>query len=93
MKHKKLMISICIIAVAAIMAVVGFIVLPETLVVQINTAGQPANTLPKVFGILIPFLICVVSAIMYLKIEKGAKSLVVSLVGVLVFALLFLFTL
>ena len=93
MKNKKLIIAVCIIAAAVILAVVGFIVLPETLVVQINAAGQASNTLPRFLGILIPFLICTVFSLLYLKSEKDTKSLIVSLVGIVVFVLLFVFNL
>lgn len=93
MKNKKLIIAIIIMAVAVAMAIVGFIILPDTLVVQINGTGQASNTMPKILGMLIPFLICIVFSIMYLKSEKGSKSLIVSLIGIVAFALLFIFNL
>ena len=93
MNNKKLIISIGIIAVAVAMAIAGFIVLPETLVVQVNSAGLASNTMPKFLGILIPFLLCIVFSILYLRSEKGGKSLFVALVGIVAFALLFVFNL
>jgi uncharacterized membrane protein len=93
MKTTKLIISIGIMAAAAALAVTGFFVLPETLVVQVNAAGQASNTMPKLLGILLPFLMCVVSSIVYLKSGKSAKSLIVALAGIVAFALLFVFNL
>jgi len=93
MNNKKLIISIGIIAVAVAMAIVGFIILPETLVVQVNSAGQAANLMPKFLGILIPFLLCVVFSVLYMKSENGGKSLIISLIGLVAFVLLFVFNL
>lgn len=93
MKKQKLIFTICIIAAAVILAVVAFIVLPETLVVQINTAGQPGNTMPKIIGILIPFLFTAIFAVLYLKHENDRKSFWLALLGIVLYALLFIFNL
>ncbi len=93
MKNKKLLITISIIAAAVALAVVGFIILPDTLVVQLSMSGQAANTMPKLLGVLIPFLICAVFSILYYRTEKGGKNLIVSLIGIVVFVLLFVFNL
>ena len=70
---------------------VGFILLPDTVVVQISTGGS-ANTAPKIVGLAIPFLVCAGFSALYLK-GKNARNLGVSLVGVVIFVLLFAFNL
>ncbi len=93
MKKHKLIFTVCIIAAAAILAIAAFIILPETLVVQINAAGQPGNTMPKIIGILIPFLFTAIFAVLYLKRENDRKNFWLALLGIVLFALLFIFNL
>ena len=37
-------------------SVVGWFILPEELVMQIGVDGQPSSVMPKLFGLLIPWL-------------------------------------
>ncbi len=93
MKNKKQIIAVCIIAAAVILAAVAFIVLPETLVMQIDTAGNASSTMPKIVGVLIPFLFTVIFTLLYLKRENDRRSFWLALLGIVLFALVFIFNL
>ncbi len=93
MKNKKKILTLCIIAVGAALAVTGFIILPETLTVQITASGQAGNTMPKALGVLIPLAVSAVFAVLYFKRENDTKSLWISLLGIALYVPLFIFNL
>lgn len=88
----KKVLPIVIIAFAVVMGIVGMLVLPQTLAVQIGTGGTVSNTLPKPVGLLIPFAICVIFSVLF-RVNGEMKSLFGALVGVLAFLLMFAFNL
>lgn len=89
-KNKKLIVMILIIAAALILTVIGFFVLPETLVMQISLTGEAGTTMPKALGLAIPLAMCTIFSVMYYT-SNNIKHLIVSLVGILAFVLVFVF--
>lgn len=83
-----------LLSAAVLAAVIGFIVLPETLVMQLSANGQAANTMIKPVGLLIPFAITAIFAVMFFRNEPAnPKLLVGSIVGIVAFILTFAFNL
>jgi len=89
--NKEKVIGIVIIAVSVILAVMGFMVLPETLIIQIGLDGQASNTLQKIPALLIPFALSTVFSILYLRGngEKKSRNLIVAVIGVIVTIIMF----
>ncbi len=93
-KKNKLIIMIVIIAVAAAMTVLGVILLPETIGMQIGTGGTLNNFASKYVGLLLPVGLSTVFAVLYYRqTERNLKNLFVSLIGILCFVLIFIFNL
>ena len=89
MKEKaRLVIAILIVLLAVGAFVVGMILLPDMLVMQIKTSGAAGTTLPKLLGLLIPLALSGVFAVMYYKDGSG-KNLFVSIIGLVGFVLTF----
>lgn len=82
---------------AVILATVGYITLPETLIMQITFNGSAGNTMPKLLGLALPTSISLIFGLMYLvetkeqDIPNSNKHLFASLVGILVFIFIFVF--
>ena len=89
-KNKKLILMISIIVVALILTVIGFFVLPETLVMQITVTGDAGTTMPRALGLAIPLAICTLFSVMYYN-SNNIKHFFGSMVGFLAFVLVFVF--
>jgi hypothetical protein len=91
MKDKtRLVIAGVIVTLAVALFVLGMIVLPDTLVMQMKTNGAAGTTLPKLIGLLIPLALSAVFAVLYYKGNKG-NNLLVAVIGLLAFGLTFFF--
>ena len=90
--RKRLIVTILILVAAAGAFVLGLIILPDTLVMQVTASGQPGTQMPKLIGLLIPLALSTVFSILYCK-RDGAKNLIVALVGIGMSALTFAFNL
>ena len=90
--NKQKLIPIILIIVSAALAVISYIVLPETVIVQISVGGSPATTMPKLIAVLLPFALGAGGAVSGLSDAGEAKSqrkwLIISGVGILVFAVM-----
>ena len=89
MKDKsRLLIAgiICLIAVA--LFIVGMLVLPDVIVMQVQTDGSAGTTLPKILGLILPLALSCVFANMYYKGGNG-KNLFVAIIGLIAFGLTF----
>lgn len=86
-KQKKLL-TLALLALALVLFVLGMLVLPETLVMQISTGGAAATTLPKPLGLLISTALVAVFAVLWYR-GDNSKHLLVSAVGVVTFAMTF----
>ncbi len=73
MKNKRTIISLLVVFVSLILAVVGYILLPQRVFVEISfdDAIQKSD---KIFSLIIPFLISLVGALMYLNFGKIMKK-------------------
>lgn len=82
-KEKK--IGMVFIVISIILAVLGYIMLPETVVVQIGLDGKAGNTLPKLAAILLPLGVTLISTGLYMFSETSnrTKNLVFAGIGVL----------
>ena len=91
MKEKtRLLIAGAILLLAVALFVLGVIILPDTLVMQVQTDGSAGTTLPKLLGLLIPLALSTVFAVFYYKGGQG-KNLLVALIGLVAFGLTFFF--
>jgi uncharacterized membrane protein len=74
-ERKRKIITAVLIAVAVAGMAVGYIVLPNTLVVQRSLDGTAGNTMPKLLGLAIPAALMVIGAIQFYKngITGGAS--------------------
>lgn len=92
MKGKQI-VAIAVIVIALALAVVGYIILPDTLVMQVTATGTPGTTMPKLLGLAIPTLISIGAALYFLlnKNSESNKVLFVSLIGIFAFILTFIF--
>lgn len=89
MKEKTRLIIACAIAFLAVcLFVAGMIILPDMIVMQVQTNGAAGTTLPKLIGLLIPLALSGVFAVMYYKGGNG-KNLFVAIIGLVGFALTF----
>ena len=86
----RLLIAGAILLLAVALFIVGMIVLPDTLVMQMKTNGAAGTTLPKLIGLLIPLALSAVFAVLYYKGNKG-NNLLVAVIGLLTFGLTFFF--
>ena len=66
MKDKtRFLIAGAVLFLAVALFVLGMIVLPETLVMQVQMDGSAGTTLPKLIGLLIPLALSTVFAVFY----------------------------
>lgn len=82
-QSRELTMGALIIAISAIIAVAGYLVLPEVMLVQIGIDGKASNTLPKIPTLLLPFAISTISAILYIKeAASRPKYLFLAILGI-----------
>ncbi len=90
--NKNKLIAIAIIAISIILTIIGYIVLPETLIIQITASGQAGNTASKALGLLVPLGLSCVFAVLY-YIRESYKDLFISVIGLLTYIFVFVFNL
>lgn len=92
---KEQKIGIGIILVSIVMAAAEYFVLPDTLVVQVGMDGTPSNTLPKLAALLIPLAVSVIFSVLYMngKERDRTKNLLVALLGIVIYAVMFVMNL
>jgi hypothetical protein len=89
MKKSKLLLAIGIILLSLVLAVIGWIVLPDTLVLQVTMSGAAGTTLPKPAGLAIPLLVSSVFAVLY-YLREDKKNLLISVIGLAIYIPTFL---
>lgn len=98
-KNTRAAIALTAVAVSAVLMIIGFIVLPNTLVVQLTAGGEVGNTMSKLFGLLIPFALTVIfSFLFYLnsvdsRVPNDVGMLAGAAVGIVVMICIFCFNL
>ena len=90
-KSKKKAISMVIlITVAVALTIIGYIILPEVLIMQIQANGAAGTTLPKPIGLAIPLLVTIIFSVLYYKRNNNnSRNIGVALLGILMFVLTF----
>ena len=89
MKDKtRLLISAIIAFLAVALFIVGMIILPDVIVMQVQADGSAGTTLPKLIGLILPFGLSLVFAYMYYKGGNG-KNLFVAIIGLVAFGFTF----
>lgn len=90
---KRRVVSSVMIAVSLVLAVIGYLVLPDKVVVQIGANGQPSNMLPKLAAVIIPVVITGFGAVSYAVGDNEAKirNIIIVVAGyvVAIFSLIF----
>ena len=89
-KNKRLYVTIAFLVVVVALFILGLVILPETIVMQVQADGSPGTTLPKLVGLLIPLALGTVFPILY-YLKGKPKDIVVGLVGLAAFGLTFFF--
>ena len=70
------------IAVAVILAIVSYILLPDVVVMQITASGGVGNTMPKLAAVLLPLAVSVAGALLSMTGKRESKNLFISAVGI-----------
>lgn len=78
---------------AAALAVYSYMILPDTVAVQIGVDGQVSNTMPKLFAVALPLVITLggCGVTVFGKKETKGKGIVLSVVGIGVMIVTILF--
>ena len=92
-KKKKLVSLLIVAGAAAVLTALGFWLLPDVLTVQASLNGHAGNTAPKAVALLFPCALTVLFAVLYYVLKDGRKCFGVSLVGLLILLMDFLFNL
>lgn len=82
-KNGRLIIMTILLVLSVGLAVVGFVLLPDTIIVQLTATGQPAKTMPKLLAVGMSLALSTPFAIAYYA-SKNSKFLLVSAVGLLI---------
>ena len=91
MNPRTRLILILIIAILALgLFTTGYIILPDTVVMQLQADGSAGTTMPKLLALLIPLAFTAIFAVLYYK-NGATKHLLVSLLGLAMFLLTFAF--
>lgn len=86
----RLLVTAFILLVAVGLFIFGMIILPETIIMQVQADGSTATTMPKLIGLLIPLALSTIFTVFYYKSGRG-KNLLVAIIGLAAFGLTFFF--
>lgn len=70
---KRNVVCSIMIIISLILAVIGYIALPDKVIVQIGADGQPSNMLPKLPAVIMPVVITGIGAVGYAVGEEESK--------------------
>ena len=87
---KKAIIMVFLIIIAVVLTIIGYIILPDVLVMQIQADGAAGTTLPKPIGLAIPFIVTVLFSVLYYR-GNNNRHIGIALLGILMFVLTFVF--
>ena len=86
---KKKLASIAMLIVVAVLAVISFFVLPDTVVTQFSISSSRVTTMPKLSAIAFPALIGIVGTVVQLsEKENKHKGIIVSAAAILVLVIM-----
>ncbi len=76
---------LCFIIAAVVLAVVGWMILPDMVVVQFGMNGTPSNTMPKLGALAAGVAITVVGCLFGMKKEEQSYAeIILSIVGIFI---------
>ena len=83
---KKNVLCIILILIAVILGICSWFLLPAEVIVQVGFDGQPSNTMPKLFAVIVPTMISIVGSVIHMKSNEinSYKGLVISVVGIFI---------
>lgn len=83
----KKKVSLSFLVLAVVLSCISFVLLPDSVVIQIGADGQPSNTLPKILAILIPLGITVAGSLLHYGSNDTSdkKGLLMAIVGIVIF--------
>lgn len=86
---KKKLISIAMLIVVAVLAVISFFALPDTVITQLSISSSRVTTMPKLSAIALPVAIGIAGTVVQLS-DKGNKhkGIIVSAVAILVLVIM-----
>lgn len=87
MKNYKIILYILII-LSVVLAIISYIFLPDIVITQISINSSNVSTMPKILAILIPFGLSLGGAIGGLKGLDLKKSLILSIVGIIIYIIM-----
>ena len=75
--------------------IVGWFLLPDTLVMQVSMSGQPSKSMPKVLGLLIPMAAGMIGAAYASREreERRPRGLIILAIAVAILVIAFVFDL
>lgn len=89
--NKKILLGI-IIVISLGLGIYGYMVLPDMVTVQIDISGNPSNTYPKIFAVVLPTLLSIGGGLgYYFSKEKEKKYLILSVIGFLISVITLIF--
>lgn len=89
---KKTIVLGFLVFIGLVLSIYGFIVLPDSVVVQVGTSGKPSNVYPKLIVVGIELAMMLGGALGYFFAEKKAKKfLSFSIIGIFVSIITLLF--
>lgn len=90
-KQSRFYITVAISVLAVGLLILGLVILPDTIVMQIQANGTAGTTMSKYLGLMISFAISVVFAVLFYIKNGRVKDLVMSLIGLVLFGFTFYF--
>jgi cytochrome bd-type quinol oxidase subunit 2 len=73
---------------AAALFVLGMMILPETIITQFGRNVGEVSTMPKMLGLAIPSVLCILFAVLFYRKGKS-KDLAIAILGLVLFGLAF----
>ena len=86
----KVTVVVIIGVLAVALFVTGLIILPDTVVMQVQADGSAGTTMPKLFALLIPLAFTAIFTVLYYR-NGATKHMLVALLGLAMLLLTFAF--
>lgn len=86
----KKKLSLVFMILAVVLSAISYVLLPDSVVIQIGADGQPSSVVPKLLAILIAFGITVAGSLFNYGSDeiRDHKGLIMAVVGIVVFLFL-----
>lgn len=81
MTKKDKLISAAIGAAAVALAVAAFIILPDSVAMQVSAGGTLQNTMPKAIAVALPLLITAIGLVCAVRAEEKTKCFLIAAIG------------